>query len=73
MTPEAHLLIVDDDERIRGLLQKFLMRNGYLVTTARDADKASRMMRLHLKHIQEHLDLSSRKRPQLDLVTILKR
>ena len=40
---------------------------------ARDADKASRMMRLHLKHIQEHLDLSSRKRPQLDLVTILKR
>ena len=40
---------------------------------AREADKASRMMRLHLKHIQEHLDLSSRKRPQLDLVTILKR
>ncbi len=22
-TPEAHLLIIDDDERIRGLLQKF--------------------------------------------------
>ena len=44
MTPEAHLLIVDDDARIRGLLQKFLMRNGYLVTTARDADKARRLM-----------------------------
>jgi hypothetical protein len=27
--PNAHLLIVDDDERIRGLLQKFLMRNGF--------------------------------------------
>ncbi len=40
---------------------------------ARDSEKASRMMRLHLKHIQEHLDLSSRKRPQLDLVSILKR
>ena len=33
----AHLLIVDDDERIRGLLQKFLMRNGYMATVARDA------------------------------------
>ncbi|NBZ86886.1 response regulator [Stagnihabitans tardus] len=42
--PDAHLLIVDDDERIRGLLQKFLMRNGYLVTTARDADQARRLM-----------------------------
>jgi DNA-binding NtrC family response regulator len=26
MTPDAHLLIVDDDERIRTLLQKFLIR-----------------------------------------------
>ena len=33
----AHLLVVDDDERIRGLLQKFLIRNGFLVTVARDA------------------------------------
>ena len=24
MTPDAHLLIIDDDERIRTLLQKFL-------------------------------------------------
>lgn len=39
----------------------------------RDSEKAARMMRLHLKHIQEHLDLSSRKQPQLDLVSILKR
>ena len=35
--PQAHLLVVDDDERIRGLLQKFLIRNGFLVTIARDA------------------------------------
>ena len=35
--PDLHLLIVDDDERIRGLLQKYLARNGYFVTTARDA------------------------------------
>jgi two-component system, OmpR family, phosphate regulon response regulator OmpR len=42
--PDAHLLIVDDDERIRGLLQKFLMRNGYLVSIARDAAQARRIL-----------------------------
>ncbi|WP_299881274.1 response regulator [uncultured Sulfitobacter sp.] len=41
---EAHLLIVDDDERIRTLLQKFLMRNGFLVTAARDAAHARRIL-----------------------------
>ncbi len=41
---DIHLLIVDDDERIRGLLQKFLIRNGFLVTTARDAAHARRLM-----------------------------
>ncbi|MCX7302109.1 MAG: response regulator transcription factor [Rhodobacterales bacterium] len=40
----AHLLIVDDDERIRGLLQKFLIRGGFLVTTARDAAHARRII-----------------------------
>jgi two-component system phosphate regulon response regulator OmpR len=41
---DAHLLIVDDDERIRVLLQKFLMRNGFLVTAARDAGHARRIL-----------------------------
>ena len=41
---DAHLLIVDDDERIRTLLQKFLMRNGFLVTAARDAAHARRVL-----------------------------
>lgn len=36
----AHLLIVDDDERIRTLLQKFLMRNGFMASGARDAAHA---------------------------------
>ncbi|MFT6695930.1 MAG: two-component system phosphate regulon response regulator OmpR, partial [Paracoccaceae bacterium] len=31
---DAHLLIVDDDVRIRGLLQKFLSQNGYWVSAA---------------------------------------
>ncbi|OWJ80770.1 MULTISPECIES: response regulator [Haematobacter] len=39
-----HLLIVDDDQRIRGLLQKFLIRNGFLVSTARDAGQARRLL-----------------------------
>ena len=42
--PDAHLLIVDDDERIRTLLQKFLMRQGFLVTSARDAAHARRIL-----------------------------
>jgi two-component system phosphate regulon response regulator OmpR len=40
----AHLLIVDDDERIRGLLQKFLVRNGFMTTAARDAAHARRLL-----------------------------
>lgn len=44
MDPDAHLLIVDDDERIRGLLQKFLIRNGFLVSSARDAAHADRIL-----------------------------
>ena len=42
--PDAHLLIVDDDERIRRLLQKFLVRNGFWVTSARDAQHARRVL-----------------------------
>lgn len=41
---DAHLLIVDDDERIRILLQKFLVRHGFLVTAARDAAHARRIL-----------------------------
>ena len=44
MTSDAHLLIVDDDERIRTLLQKFLIRNGFLVSAARDAAHARRIL-----------------------------
>lgn len=42
--PEAHLLIVDDDERIRTLLQKYLVRNGFLVSAGRDAAHARRLL-----------------------------
>ena len=44
MAADLHLLVVDDDERIRGLLQKFLIRSGYLVTVARDAAQARKLL-----------------------------
>jgi len=36
----AHILIVDDDRRIRELLKRYLSDNGYRVTTAENADDA---------------------------------
>jgi len=41
---DAHLLVVDDDERIRALLTKFLARNGFMVSAARDAAHARRLI-----------------------------
>ena len=39
-----HILVVDDDTRIRNLLKKYLGDNGYMVTTAADAREARRHM-----------------------------
>jgi two-component system, OmpR family, phosphate regulon response regulator OmpR len=40
----SHLLIVDDDTRIRSLLSQFLRAQGYRVTTAESADDARKRM-----------------------------
>jgi two-component system, OmpR family, phosphate regulon response regulator OmpR len=40
----AHLLVVDDDDRIRTLLQKYLIRQGFLVSAARDAGRVRRLL-----------------------------
>ena len=37
---DPHLLVVDDDERIRSLLQQFLVQDGYLISTAENAEQA---------------------------------
>src|SRR3954471_15559667 len=42
---EPHLLVVDDDERLRALLQRYLSSNGYRVTTAPGAADARALMR----------------------------
>ena len=36
----SHILIVDDDDKIRDLLKNFLTENNFLVSTAADATKA---------------------------------
>ena len=35
---------MDDDERIRSLLQQFLVQNDYLVSTAKDAEQAKTLL-----------------------------
>ncbi|MDR6757739.1 two-component system phosphate regulon response regulator OmpR [Mycoplana sp. BE70] len=40
----AHLLIVDDDKRIRELLSRYLTGEGFRVTVASDADEARRKL-----------------------------
>ena len=37
---KAHILIVDDDDRIRELVKQYLNENDYLVTTANSAENA---------------------------------
>jgi two-component system phosphate regulon response regulator OmpR len=45
-TTRRHLLIVDDDDRIRDLLKQYLARAGFRVTTAEDAAAARRMLEM---------------------------
>ena len=46
-----HLLVVDDDERLRGLLRRYLADNGFRITLAADAAEA----RLKLKSLEYDL------------------
>jgi two-component system, OmpR family, phosphate regulon response regulator OmpR len=39
-TDSPHILVVDDDTRLRGLLRKYLSDSGFRVTTAADAAEA---------------------------------
>jgi two-component system, OmpR family, phosphate regulon response regulator OmpR len=41
---EPHLLVVDDDTRLRELLRRYLSENGFRVTTAADAGEARRQL-----------------------------
>jgi two-component system, OmpR family, phosphate regulon response regulator OmpR len=41
---EPHLLVVDDDTRLRALLRRYLSENGFRVTTAADAGEARKQL-----------------------------
>lgn len=43
-----HLLIIDDDNRIRSLLAKYLHRNEFIVSTAEDTPSARELMKKYL-------------------------
>ncbi len=45
MTETQHILVVDDDRRIRELLKSYLVENGFLVTVAGTAAEARDRMR----------------------------
>ena len=42
----SHILVVDDDNRIRELVKQYLEENKFLVTTARDAFDAKKKMQI---------------------------
>ena len=42
----AHILVVDDDDGIRTLVKKYLSENKFLVSTAENAEDASKKIRI---------------------------
>lgn len=45
MSDDAHVLVVDDDARLRALLSRYLAENGFRVTTAENATEARDKLR----------------------------
>ena len=41
-----HLLVVDDDDRIRDLVKQYLEENNFLVTTASNAEEAKKKLEI---------------------------
>ena len=41
-----HILVVDDDDRIRELVKEYLVENNFLVTTAKDASDAKKRLQI---------------------------
>tara|TARA_A100001011_G_C14248111_1_gene816541 strand:+ start:866 stop:1606 length:741 start_codon:yes stop_codon:yes gene_type:complete len=46
MNEKKHILVVDDDKRIRKLIQKYLRNHNYLVSTASNASEALKYVKL---------------------------
>ena len=48
---ELNVLVVDDDENIRLVLQKTITKQGYHVSTARNAEEALNMLQRSFFHV----------------------
>ena len=68
----AHILIVDDDDRIRILVKQYLQDNNYLVTTAKDAFDAKNKIDL-IKFDLIVLDIMMPKKSGLEFTGELKK
>jgi two-component system phosphate regulon response regulator OmpR len=68
---KAHILVVDDDDRLRALLKRFLREQGFMVTVAADADEACRKLSHFLFDLMI-LDVMMPGRSGLELLAELK-
>ena len=68
----AHILIVDDDDRIRELVKQYLLENKYLVTTAKDAFDAKNKIEI-IKFDIVILDIMMPKKSGLELTSEIKK
>ena len=68
----AHILVVDDDDRIRELVKQYLSENKYLVTTAKDAFDAKNKIEI-IKFDLIVLDIMMPKKSGLELTFEIKK
>ena len=77
---KAHILIVDDDERIRELVKQYLEENNYLITTANsgeDAEKKINIIKFDLIILdimmpgQSGLDFTNKNKKKIETPIIL--
>ena len=68
----AHILVIDDDNRIRELVKQYLLENKYLVTTAKDAFDAKNKIEI-IKFDLIVLDIMMPKKSGLELTSEIKK
>ena len=52
---KLHILVVDDDDRIRSLLKDYLTNNQYIVSTAENAEQAKKKLEEHMFDLKKVL------------------
>ena len=68
----AHILVIDDDDRIRELVKQYLSENKYLITTAKDAFDAKNKIEI-IKFDLVVLDIMMPKKSGLELTSEIKK